>query len=351
MFDAASLLFGTWQLAKLFGVASISTGIVTGYLFAVASDWCDSNKEVFSSKNRRLQSQRLQLVTDFVGTLATLKVYAKEGDYSEPLLQSAEALASNARWTAAWTFLSAMCSAMVSESFLIIGVFASVFMHEEGHPNVNLETFLVAQAYVAYVRTCVSDIAQGWRALKVVYHELQPIEAFLSEPERENKSDHHHHRVSSDCRVSDDDDDDDPQKLTPSSAVLDFELPDVSGSERIWKAVLHLETEALRFRDGELVIVSGPVGSGKVTTLLACLPCRAYYIIRLTGALGDDDASLLLRVLCCFLIQVNRHSFWLCWEKQNVRIVVVVVVQANPAQRKTHVCPLVLLCMKRKYPA
>ncbi len=98
--------------------------------------------------------------------------------------------------------------------------------------------------------------------MKVVYHELLPIEAFLRESEHGNEADDPSKRVSSEsCHESDDD----PQKLKPS-AVLDFELPDgVSGSERIWiwKTVLHLEAEALRFRPGELVIVSGPVGSGK----------------------------------------------------------------------------------------
>jgi ABC-type multidrug transport system fused ATPase/permease subunit len=269
--DVAALLFAVWQLAVLFGMATVTTGVATGVVFAAISDYCDSKKDFFAGKTRALQKQRLGLVHELTGMLPVLKVYGMTRGYLAPLTTSARAIASNARWAAVWAFASAVSSAMMSESFLLIGLFAAVFLGNSsgGGLDLDLEKFLVAQAYIASLRTSVEDVAQGYLSLKKVYWELRPLEAFLLEPERaellKDKDNLGAAAVAGDTPTS-------QQPQHHHEGPVDFELPTCVDAKVVWRPVLHLHRTALRCRrPGELVLVSGPVGSGKSALLLACL--------------------------------------------------------------------------------
>ena len=249
--DSITLMVTVWQLSILIGTASVSTGVLTGLLYAEASRRCDERRETFASKTRLLQKQRLRLVHELIERLPVLKVCATARDYLAPLINSGSSIASNARQAAVWAFFEAVSRAMVSESFLLVGLFAAIFAQDRGG-SFDLETFLVAQVYVASLRSSINEIAQGFRYLKEVHVALQPIEAFLREQCREKCT--HLSKESQD-----------------GIRQVKFELPMAMGNQIAWKTVLRLRSEYLSFQPCELVVVSGPVGSGKSALLLALL--------------------------------------------------------------------------------
>jgi len=233
-----------WQLSKFYGVAAFTTGLVTSAMLLYGQSFCASAAQDAADTSRTWNKRRLELLHEICQALLPLKVYGWAPRYLDPLTEAATNMVQAARKQAAWNALGTLLGGAVGDVFCVVALFVSVFS-SGGRPDI--QTFVMAQVFTSILQTSIDDIRAAYRGVLLLHRVLARVEGFLRLPER-----------SSDLPEG-------PLSISAGS----FSWATVPGGHDMLQTFL--SRISLQAKDGELVIVSGPVGAGKTCLLMSLL--------------------------------------------------------------------------------
>jgi len=233
-----------WQLSKFYGVAAFTTGLVTSAMLLYGQSLCASAAQDAADTSRMWNKRRLELLHEICQTLLPLKVYGWAPRYLKPLTEAATGMVQAARKQAAWNALGTLLGGAVGDVFCVVALFVSVFS-SGGRPDI--QTFVMAQVFTSILQTSIDDIRAAYRGVLLVHRVLARVEGFLRLPEHLSG----------------------PPEGPLSISAGSFAWATVPGGHDMPQTFLSRIN--LQAKDGELVIVSGPVGAGKTCLLMSLL--------------------------------------------------------------------------------
>lgn len=242
--DAIRGLVALWQVSMIYGAASILTGVVTGTLLFYLQTRCSSNIRDARDRERNSNHARLESLKEITDSMEALKLYAWTDTYLVSLRRSAAGMAAAARDAGRWLALSDWLGAAIGDAFCVIAFFASTFVTRR---DIDFKDFILAEVYVQVLRESVGNAYSSYSKTKDIFRVTKQVEAFLSLPERQLQL-----------------------EGPPLLEGADFEWPVALSDGTVGRKPVLFSLD-FDVAAGELILVSGPVGSGKTSLLLSML--------------------------------------------------------------------------------